>query len=399
MITCNSGRIITKRKADGKDYYVIRLNLIDDEKTGKDKYSTKEYATNLRATKKNDRIAESRMEELICQYAQNNSKTYLSTYCDQWLESVERTLETTTYDSYTYRMSHIKEYFGNRNISLYNVTPDSISDFYHWLLFDYQKRCTAQKDELGLSNRTVKDIATLLSEILDSAVRKNLLESNPCKDVKIPKKPNTKKERPYISASEKDIFFEAIKGHRLEVPFKLTYLFGLRREEIAGLKWSAIRNGKIYIEYTVTHSKKTQGKERTKNDASNRDYPLSDELKTMLKQVKAKQDYHRSLSGCDYYESDFVFTWENGKPYAPDYYSKSFKKIVRQTEGLDNDLTLHSLRASCISVLVHENVDVKTIQKWVGHKDISTTLNIYARVNEEEKRKVSQKMSSFLLAT
>jgi len=35
-------------------------------------------------------------------------------------------------------------------------------------------------------------------------------------------------------------------------------------------------------------------------------------------------------------------------------------------------------------------MDVKSIQKWVGHADIETTLRIYAKVkNKESKREIS----------
>ena len=78
--------------------------------------------------------------------------------------------------------------------------------------------------------------------------------------------------------------------------------------------------------------------------------------------------------------------------YTPDYLTKSFKKIVRRNPDLDDSLTLHSLRASCVSILIHEGIDIKDVQEWVGHKDIQTTLNIYARTNEKRKTKVGQKM-------
>lgn len=90
--------------------------------------------------------------------------------------------------------------------------------------------------------------------------------------------------------------------------------------------------------------------------------------------------------------SDYIFTWEDGRPYSPDYLSKAFKKIVRRNPELDNSLTLHSLRASCVSILIHSGVDIKDVQDWVGHRDIHTTMNIYARTNEKQKQKAEEKM-------
>lgn len=87
---------------------------------------------------------------------------------------------------------------------------------------------------------------------------------------------------------------------------------------------------------------------------------------------------------------------DDGHLYTPDYFSKSFKKVVRRNPNLDDSLTLHSLRASCVSILVHNGMDIKDIQEWVGHKDIQTTLNLYARTNEKRKTKVDKKMSEIV---
>ena len=99
-----------------------------------------------------------------------------------------------------------------------------------------------------------------------------------------------------------------------------------------------------------------------------------------------------------YTSSGYIFTWEDGRPYSPDYLSKSFKKIVRRSAILDSDLTLHSLRASCVSILVHQGADLKDIQKWVGHSDIKTTMDIYARTNRSRQEKTAASMSNTLFS-
>ena len=76
----------------------------------------------------------------------------------------------------------------------------------------------------------------------------------------------------------------------------------------------------------------------------------------------------------------------------PFYLTHAFKKIVRRNPLLDDSLTLHSLRASCVSILIHSGVDIKDVQEWVGHRDIQTTMNIYARTNEKQKEKAERKM-------
>ena len=62
----------------------------------------------------------------------------------------------------------------------------------------------------------------------------------------------------------------------------------------------------------------------------------------------------------------------------------------------DSDLTFHSLRYSCVSMLVHSGADIKDIQTWVGHSDIKTTLDIYAQTNKYQKNKTADKMTGLI---
>ena len=79
---------------------------------------------------------------------------------------------------------------------------------------------------------------------------------------------------------------------------------------------------------------------------------------------------------------------------------KTIENIVSRLKDhpeLPQDITLHGLRVSCVSLLIHLGMDIKSIQKWVGHKDINTTLKIYARVKAKEaKEQVAATMSESL---
>ena len=149
----------------------------------------------------------------------------------------------------------------------------------------------------------------------------------------------------------------------------------------------------MYIEHTVTITDHIIKKDRTKSGGSCRCYPVLPEISDRLERIKEKQSENRRLFGREYIESDYVFTWEDGRLYSPDYLTKSFKKLVRNDDRLDDTLTLHSLRASCVSILVHKGMDIKDVQTWVGHKDVQTTLNVYARTNEKQQAKVADAMA------
>lgn len=394
MTKCKTGRVIEKNKHDGK-YFYIRLNLVDEKPDAKTKYRTKDIDTGLIVNRQNRIKAQAMIESEVAKHNKVGNNILFSEYCRDWLNSKKAKIATDTYEGYEYRMKHIIDYFDANKITLGGITPLNVSKFYDWL-FTIPKTCTSQRGT-GLSNRTVKDVARLLNQVLNDAVRVEYIARNPAKNILIPKREELLVDRSYIGAEDIDNFKNAIKGHRLEVPFLLTFYFGLRRSELAGLKWSAIRDNKLYIEYTVTKLKTQVSRKQTKTASSFRCYPLTDELIQLFNDIKERQAQY-GLAGDGYNNPEgYIFTWEDGRPYAPDYITHAFMKLVRRSPLLDNSLTLHSLRASCVSVLIHDGVDVKDVQKWVGHKDVQTTLNIYARTNEAQQKRVSGLMSGLLL--
>ena len=117
----------------------------------------------------------------------------------------------------------------------------------------------------------------------------------------------------------------------------------------------------------------------------------------MFRQLKTKEDFNRKLFGNCYIENEYIFKHANGKLFYPDYPTKTFKSLIIKMPALPQGITLHGLRSSCVSILVHQGMDVKSIQKWVGHADYETTLKIYAKVKDKEaKREISDKMTSVI---
>ena len=361
---------------------------------GKKHYSTKDLPTGLEATKRNWPKANAMLDEAITHSSNDYNRMFFQDYVDKWLEGKKPTLELVTYEGYQYRARVIREYFEQHPVLLTELTPRDVHDFYISLLT--KEHGVGKRYHEGYSNRSIKDISLVLKASLAEAVSLEILKKNPADNVKVPKKPEEMKLRPYVSSDQCADFLEEIRGHRLELPFTFAIYYGMRRSEILGLKWSAVRDGKIYVEHTVSRMRTTQAKDRTKTEAGYRSYPLSDEIKTRLQELKTAQECNRSLLGDDYQDSDYVFTWEDGRPYTTDYVSRAFKKVVRRSDRLSSDLTLHSLRASCISILVHKGVDIKDIQTWVGHRDIQTTMNIYASTTEKNQAVVANTMATAL---
>jgi integrase len=157
----------------------------------------------------------------------------LADYTDCVLSKKKREVSDTTYSAYFYRGNRVKNYFGNTKVKEINeIVVENFLDS----LFETH----------NLQPRSVKDIKVFLGNIMEQAVKEGLVLYNPVKEVvinknlvaKYSKEKNSDEE--FFSFEEAQLFLIKSKDHDLYELFYLTLFFGLRREEILGLRWSAL---------------------------------------------------------------------------------------------------------------------------------------------------------------
>ena len=296
----------------------------------------------------------------------------------KWLRVAKSTVKLTTYASYEMMATRIiTPYFETLNIKLKELTTEDIQEFY-----------SAQLERV--SANTVIHYHAVIHRALKYAVKIKTIQSNPAVNVERPRK--EKFIGSFYDKKEINILFDIIQGHPLEVAIKLAAFYGLRREEIIGLKWTAIdfENNTLTIQHTVTECN-LDGKhievasDTAKTDSSLRTMPLVTNFRAMLFAKKEKQEHYRKLCGRSYCKEylDYIFVNEMGERWKPRYLSDGFKRILEQN-GLRR-IRFHDLRHTCASLLLANNVPMKKIQEWLGHSDFSTTANIYAHLDFQSK--------------
>lgn len=124
-------------------------------------------------------------------------------------------------------------------------------------------------------------------------------------------------------------------------------------------------------------------KDKIKTASSKREYGLLPEIKEMLLEIRVEQNYNKKLFGKNYYNSDYVFTWEDGKPYDPGYITKAFQKVL--TKNNFPKMRFHDLRHSCASILYDKGWELKDIQTWLSYANIQITVNIYTHISKTRK--------------
>lgn len=296
----------------------------------------------------------------------------------KWLRVAKSTVKLTTYASYEMMAPRIIiPYFETLNIKLKELTTEDIQEFY-----------SAQLERV--SANTVIHYHAVIHRALKYAVKIKTIQSNPAVNVERPRK--EKFIGSFYDKKEINTLFDIIQGHPLEVAIKLAAFYGLRREEIIGLKWTAIdfENNTLTIQHTVTECN-LDGKhievasDTAKTDSSLRTMPLVTNFRAMLLAKKEKQEHYRKLCGRSYCKEylDYIFVNEMGERWKSRYLSDGFKRILEQN-GLRR-IRFHDLRHTCASLLLANNVPMKKIQEWLGHSDFSTTANIYAHLDFQSK--------------
>ena len=306
------------------------------------------------------------------------SDMLFSDYLTEWLKIIKSTVRRTTFSSYSSLVkSVIKPYFEKLEVTLDGLKPIHIQTFY-------------TRELERVTSSTVIHYHAVIRRALIYAVKIELLDSNPIDRVERPKKEHYIPA--YYDSQEINRLFELVAGTDLEVPVKLAAFYGLRREEVLGLRWKAIdfEENTITINHTVTQIEEngktvTVASDTTKTKSSMRTLPMVPQFRELLLRKKEEQAELRRVCGKCYNKEflDYVCVNALGERIKPSYLTNSFPAFVVKN-GMRR-IRFHDLRHSCASLLLANGVSLKHIQEWLGHSDFSTTANIYAHLDYQSK--------------
>ncbi len=312
-------------------------------------------------------------------------------YVRSWLLHKKPSVQQSTYEGYElYATRHIIPYFEPLGLTIDQVTPKHILDYYE----DRMKSPRLDHKVGGLKPVSIKKHAIVMSQVFEAAMIEELAHRNPVAMVHIPKQEQEEKVGTFLTAEEANRLLKAFAGHELQALVYITLYYGLRRSEVLGLKWDAIdfENNMLRIRHTVVKQRTIIAKDSTKSTASRREYPLLPEIKDVLLQLWEKKKKDRIAFGSAYEESDYIFVWSDGKPYRPDYVTRAFRKVLEKNNF--PHMRFHDIRHSTASILYDKGWELKDIQEWLGHADISTTGNIYTHISKQRKETIGKDLGN-----
>jgi site-specific recombinase XerD len=140
-------------------------------------------------------------------------------------------------------------------------------------------------------------------------------------------------------------------GHRDATMILLAYRHGLRVAELVTLRWDAIdfAHGRLHVHRVKGSSESV--------------HPLSGREMRALRRLKREQEP----------DSPFIFTSERGAPFSP---AGARKMIARlgDAAGFDFPVHPHMLRHACGYQLANRGVDTRSLQAYLGHRNIQHTV-------------------------
>jgi integrase len=221
------------------------------------------------------------------------------------------------------------------------------------------------KPGTALSGRTVRLTLGRFSAALEAAVLEGKLVRNVARLVKPPE--HTPRERETWSKAEVRKFLAKASSHRLHVAWRLS-LYGLRRGEVLGLRWSdidlrtqtlTVNQARVLVEYRVRI-------EEPKSRNGKRTLPLDGELVAALTALRKRQveesttagaAYGSGVAGLDWYQGgEYVITDEVGTPVHPEWYSDEFGRLLKRA-GLRR-ITLHDSRHTTLTLIARGRADL-----------------------------------------
>ena len=323
-------------------------------------------------------------------YVRKNKMT-MQELIDEWLGTKKNNIGIKTFQEYKRYCKNIGNSIGHIKVKDLNVKI--LEDFYNEL-----KTCRVnRKEELGYSEKTIKHHYTLVSEILNSAIKWGYLYNNPNQKV-TPIKVH-KKEIQCYTPEEVEQLIEVLKKEpiKYQAVIFLALDSGCRRGELTGLTWEDVD----FEDGTISINKATQYvagygtfEKSTKSDTSNRVVYITPTTIQILKKYKIEQDKQRMLLGSQWKQSTRVFTTDYGEDMHPDRPYKILKQIIKKY-GLE-DITFHSLRHTSISLQISSGIQTQIISKRAGHSNISITHSVYSHFFDSGFKEVADKMDNFL---
>jgi len=300
------------------------------------------------------------------------SKATFAQFLNRWLDDVRTRVSPKTHERYAQICNkNIGPLLGT--IQLGKLRPEQISEAYAKALS--AGRCDGAG---GLSPRTVRQIHAIIKSSLAQAVIWGIPARNPAAVVKGPKPSRVTMQTYDLDQTAEMI--EAARGDRVFMPAMLAVLCGMRRGEIAALRWRNVDVAAAQLA-VVESAEQTKAGVRYKEPKSGRGrtVALPASLVAELRAHRVAQAQELLLIGRRLDDDDFVIAQPDGSPLRPHSIGQEWMRFLQAHRHLPR-IRFHDLRHAHATHLLASGVHPKVASERLGHSKVGITLDLYSHV-------------------
>lgn len=225
---------------------------------------------------------------------------------------------------------------------------------------------------------TVRTVHAILSGTLRMAVRYGWLPVNPAEQAAKPRVARPQPHPPTPEEAARLIAAAFDQDEEWGVLVWLTMVTGIRRSEVAALRWRAVDLARARIEVSTGYG--VVNGERIHKDTKThqmRYVRLDAETAALLAEHRDRCQAQLDGIGVALDGQHFVFSAspDRSTPRNPDGISTRYRRMA---DKLGIDTHLHALRHYSATELLTAGVDLRTVAGRLGHGDGTTTLRVYA---------------------
>ncbi len=298
------------------------------------------------------------------------TKETVAEYFGAWLAAMRRQVRPTTFENYRVNFeAYIRSGIGH--VPLQEITATRLNTFYGLLLEGAPWRAGR-----ALSAKSVRNVHGVLSKALGDALDEDKVARNAAKQAKPPKV--AKVEMNVWTKEEMKTFLDATVGDRLFALWRLACRTGMRRGELAGLRWLDLDFDAA--ELSVRQSLVIVGTAATfqppKTERGKRTIALDQTTIAALKAHRKAQLEERLRWAEAWNDSGLVFVREGGGLIFPELISDWFARAAAAA-GLPT-IPFHSVRHSYATASLEAGMPVMILSARLGHSTPALTLNVYS---------------------
>lgn len=366
-------RVELARRAGNKP--VVRYQLTVDTGTadGKRKQLRRRYRTEKEARAA---LAQIQGQVHAGTYVQPSTLT-LEQACADWLRSRHK-IRPTTAAGYEYVLQPVRSELGD--LAVQDLTRRHIDDLIVKLRAGSLER-PGGRARKAWSARSCNYMLGALSQVLAQLVAEGRMARNVAGLVdRVPGKP---RKFETFTADQVAKVLKGIGNDRNRHAWHLA-LAGLRRGEIAGLRWDDVNLAQQTVRISKTRvdvGGRALDQDDPKTASADRVLPIPDALLSELAAAKARQAADRLALGEAYSRRGYVVCNEAGEPYHPSTLSTMWQAAIKNLDV--PQVRLHDARHTCATLMHLQGVPIALVAAWLGHADVSFTLRTYVHAQPE----------------